>query len=285
MSWQSSALRAPPPTTCTTSTGRPLSAPASRTLRAVGQREAVQDAAHDLGPGRRQGLPGARQRLGDARRHVPRRQERRVVDVDHRPAGGRRGRLGEQRGQVGRCPTRAWHSLSTQSPITLRRKRIVPSTPPSLVKFGAPGLLGQHRRVELDADQRPGAGGDVRRTRSPSRGYGRRPPTRCRASRPRPRGAGARPVASATARQQPAEQVAGLAERQAGSRRDADPLGQPGRPVAGARRRPAGWSRRWCARRPTSPVSQYAEQVREQQHASRRRRAAGRARPRAGRSC
>ena len=38
---------------------------------------------------------------------------------------------------------------------------MVPSTPPSLVKSARAGLLGQHRGVELEADQRPGARGDV----------------------------------------------------------------------------------------------------------------------------
>ena len=50
---------------------------------------------------------------------------------------------------------------SSHRPITLRRKRIVASTPPSLVKFASRAASVQHRRVELDADQRPGARGDV----------------------------------------------------------------------------------------------------------------------------
>ena len=37
----------------------------------------------------------------------------------------------------------------------------MPSTPPSLVKSACAGLLGEHRRVELEADERPGARGDV----------------------------------------------------------------------------------------------------------------------------
>ena len=48
-------------------------------------------------------------------------------------------------------------------PITLLRKRTVPSTPPSLVKLGGPRRLGEHRSVELETDQGPGAEGDVRR--------------------------------------------------------------------------------------------------------------------------
>ena len=59
---------------------------------------------------------------------------RRVVDVDD---GAQRRRPRPQpassAGQV-RPPHSRTHSVSTHSPITLRRKRIVPSTPASLVK-------------------------------------------------------------------------------------------------------------------------------------------------------
>ena len=40
-------------------------------------------------------------------------------------------------------------------PITLVRKRIRPSTPPSLVKFAARAASVSDRALELDPDQRP----------------------------------------------------------------------------------------------------------------------------------
>ena len=76
-------------------------------------------------------------------------------------------RVGRSAWQPSRTPSPRSDSLSSHSPITLCRKRTVPSTPPSLVKSAAPACLGQHRRLELEPDQRPGAAGDVRRARSP----------------------------------------------------------------------------------------------------------------------
>ena len=58
VSWQSRALRAPPPTTCTTSTSRPDSSAARAHGAPVGQRQAVEDAAHRLGLALRRRLPG-----------------------------------------------------------------------------------------------------------------------------------------------------------------------------------------------------------------------------------
>ncbi len=80
-------------------------------------------------------------------------------------------------------------------------------------EVGEPRVLGQHRLVELEADQRPGARGDVggaaRRRRA------RRPPRRrCRASRPRSPGrrrAGRR--ARATSGSSGPTTVAGVAQR------------------------------------------------------------------------
>ena len=73
----------------------------------------------------------------DARRHVAGRQERRVVDVDHRAAAGGRAASRSSAGQVVGRPRSRIDSCSSHRPMTLRRKRIVPSTPPSLVKFAA----------------------------------------------------------------------------------------------------------------------------------------------------
>ena len=61
VSWHSRALRAPPPTRCTTSTCRPASSLRPPHGAPVGQRQAVQDAPDRLGRGPRHRLPGRRQ--------------------------------------------------------------------------------------------------------------------------------------------------------------------------------------------------------------------------------
>ena len=50
--------------------------------------------------------------------------------------------------------------------------RIVPPTPPSLVKFSVERLLVDHRLVEFDAHQRPRAGADVAPVVAPGGGHG-----------------------------------------------------------------------------------------------------------------
>ena len=49
------------------------------------------------------------------------------------------------------------HSCSSHRPVTLRSSRNVPATPPSFVRFAAKRLVVDHRLVDLDADERPGA--------------------------------------------------------------------------------------------------------------------------------
>ena len=89
----------------------------------------------------------------------------------------RRGRLSPQVRSV---------SLSSQVPITLREEPDRAVDAALVGEVGRPRLLGQHRLVELEAGEGPGAERDVRRVVGLHRA--RRPPrTRCRASRPRPR--------------------------------------------------------------------------------------------------
>ena len=123
--------------------------------------------------------------------HVVRGDEVRVVGVDLGPAGRQRGGGRQQFVQCRRVSLAAaqvrWHSLSSQSPPTLRRYRMVPSTPRSLVKFASRLASVSTGCVSSTPDQGPGAGGDVGevlrcRLPLPRRGRRRRR-RRCRASR------------------------------------------------------------------------------------------------------
>ena len=108
----------------------------------------------------------AARRRRDALGHVAGRDERRVVDVDARAVSGRqrrrlaRGARRDPASSPGRAHARS-DSCSSQSPPTLRRNRVRPSTPPSLVKLAARRLVGEDGRVELEPDERPRAARDV----------------------------------------------------------------------------------------------------------------------------
>ena len=85
VSWHSSALRAPPPTMCTTSTGW-----SARRCRVgyrppVRERQGVEDAPGRLGPGARHGLARGPAGLRDALGHPARGEEHGVTRVHHRP--------------------------------------------------------------------------------------------------------------------------------------------------------------------------------------------------------
>ena len=93
--------------------------------------------ARDVGAG----CPSRRQAACDPRRHVARRQEGRVVGVEGRAAGGQLAG-GDRAAPAGLSGVPASSqvrsdSWSSHRPITLRRKRIRSSTPPSFVKFAA----------------------------------------------------------------------------------------------------------------------------------------------------
>ena len=135
------------------SVGRPLDGPGVRRRPASRGCSAVVSAG---GHGRA-ARPRAAIRVG----HAARRDERRVVDVDDRTAGGQLGGRGEEVVEVVALATPAWHSCSSHSPPTLRRKRVRPSTPPSLVKLAARAASVRTGAGELEADERPRAAGDV----------------------------------------------------------------------------------------------------------------------------
>ena len=167
---------------------RPVSRAASRDRPRVRGGEAVEDAAHErragpAGPARPVASHASAIRAGMS----PGREERRVVRVDDRAAGRqRRGRLEQRaRGRSG-VPARSHvrsDSWSSHRPMTLRRYRVVPSTPPSFVKFAAAARLAEDRLVAArrpTSDQVPHEMYANALARRPGR---RRPPRRCRASR------------------------------------------------------------------------------------------------------
>ena len=237
--------------------------------------------------------PAAPAGVRDPGRHVARRQERRVVGVDDRAAGRqrRRPRRAAPPGRSG-CPARSQvrsDSWSSHRPMTLRRKRIRPSTPPSLVKFASRLASVSDRRVELDADQRPGAAGDVGERASPA---GRHADDRRRRV-VRPDGDHRRPGREPGLRARPRSRQ--RPERRRRARRSGGEEPRRSRPSASIRSgvpRPA-------RRTSSSPVVEafvrlgaglagqpVAEQVRDQQHRAGRRRAPACRAPRpAGRAC
>ncbi len=79
-------------------------------------------------------------------------------------------------------------SLSSHVPITLVRKRMVPSTPPSWVKLAARAASVSTGFVELEADEAPGAERDVGRAVTGHRYADDRGGGVVRARRPRPAG-------------------------------------------------------------------------------------------------
>ena len=114
-------------------------------------------------------------------------------------------------------PARAGTRAGARGPVTFRSSRIVPATPPSFVRLAANVAVVDHGRVELEPDERPGAGADVGRA-GPRNGHGGDGRRRCRASPARSRDVPARPVSSATRREQRAERAC-RARRPRGRRR------------------------------------------------------------------
>ena len=183
VSWQSRAFCEPPPTRWTTSIGRPESRSRIVERGGEGDREAVEDAAHDdlAGPGS----------LGPTAL---------AIRCGMSPGGGTPGRSGRRRGAArgqrrrgeqysprSTPSPRRFHaridSGSSHRPMTLRRKRIVPSTPPSLVKLAARLSSVSTGSVELDARPETRCRRRCRRSAGCRPGRRRRP-RRCRASRP-----------------------------------------------------------------------------------------------------
>ena len=132
---------------------------------AVGQCEGVQHAAGDLHGRGRHRLAGLGGQLADAGGHVTGGQQPRVVDVDDGPQRGRVLGRGEQRDQPG-----VLQALVGPGAQALREhpqphdvlEEAHGAVDAALVgEVRATGGLGQHRGVELETDERPGARGDV----------------------------------------------------------------------------------------------------------------------------
>ena len=114
---------------------------------------------------RRLRLPRRGAGRADPGRHVPRRQELRCVDVDHRPAGLELRRFGQQGLLVRRLSRFApGPQRLLQQPEAAHVAEVAdPAVHPALVgEVGGPARLGEDRLVQLDPDQGPGAGRDVR---------------------------------------------------------------------------------------------------------------------------
>ena len=126
------------------------------------RREAGHDAAHQRHPAIRQSYVVLAAPVGDPGRHVARRDEPCVLHVEHHLRSHVGRRQVEQPRQV----------IGTPRPQGFRQKPGAhhvgeepdPAVDAALVgEVGGAGLVGDHRTVELDADQPPRAAGDVRR--------------------------------------------------------------------------------------------------------------------------
>src|SRR5205807_3203626 len=123
---------------------------------AVGEGEAVQDAADGLGGGGGRFLVGAAAELGDAGGHVARGKENRVVRIDDHGERGQAGGLGEQPVKAGDAP----------DPLGFLQKPeahdvVQVADGPVDAKLVGEGRVGEDGAVELESDQGPGAAGDV----------------------------------------------------------------------------------------------------------------------------
>ena len=168
ISWHSSAFWAPPPTTWTT---RDACARTGRRAPATARANASARLSTMLRT--RRGRP-TRRRRGRARRSTPRSGPacRRAAGTAgpgrRRPCtgpayGGGLASSGARSSARPRAPRCAASRESSQVPITLVRNRIAAVDAALVGEVRVPGGLGQHRLLELDPDQPPGAAGDVRR--------------------------------------------------------------------------------------------------------------------------
>ena len=167
VSWQSRAFWLPPPTTWTTSIPRPHSRCGLVEASSVRRPPGSPGWSGRTRPGvAGAGSPASVHSVGDPGRHVARSQQAGVVGVEDRHRRTHlRGRL-EQFRQVDRSPGAlpGAHRLTEQPQAHHVLQVADPAVDAALVgEVGRPALLGQHRRIQLDADQGPGAGGDVRR--------------------------------------------------------------------------------------------------------------------------
>jgi hypothetical protein len=167
-SWQNSGLATPPPTTWTVRTGRPVSHTASRTacLIATAMLSRMQRTISAC-PDRT--TPVTRWHASMIRWVIP-------------PGGRNTGSCTSMSAPSARtcpaapvsssrstCPHSRTHSCSSQNPVTLRRNRVVPSTPPSLLNpapraasvmtgAGNSTPTSAHVPVQTNANSSPSAG-------------------------------------------------------------------------------------------------------------------------------
>ena len=138
---QSSSLRAPPPTTWISRGAAPVTRGEHVDRLRVLQREALEDAAHDRAGLDGLRLAGVRAERAHPRRHVAGSANGGVVRLDEATAAAARPSRARRAGRTSSSrPSSAQarrHSCTSQSPVTLRSSRKVPSTPPSLVRFAA----------------------------------------------------------------------------------------------------------------------------------------------------
>ena len=282
-------MRLPPPTTWIVRTSRPARRPAFATAAANAAARLSRMQRTIAAGSSGGGVPGALDERRDPRGHVAGRQQRGVVGVDDRAARGQR-----------RRPRRAAEPSATAiagalpGPDRLLEQpqphhvaqEADPSVDAHLVReVGEPARVGPDRRVELEADEAPGAAGDVRgpvvrqrhaddRRRGVVRPDVRDEDVAARArSRPRRRRAAAR-----------ASCPAARAGRTATPAARAPRRGR--RPRRGAPGRTARWWTRSSPPASSAPVSQYADEVRDHRHPRGARRAATRSRRRsAGTAC
>ena len=237
--------------------GRPASPPAAR----AGGRPARGSPAmqRTVSPRPAGGsLPVARQHCAIRAGMSPGGRKRRVVDVDHRAERGRRGRLVEQRRPRSSVSPQARMRLAEQPEahhVAQEADRAVDAALVGEVGGRASSVSTGASSSTPTSDQVPR--GDVRRAaRVGERHADDRRRGVVRADRDhgrrggQPGGLGHRRAAGGRATSP------GSTERRQDPHGYVDPLGQPGGPGRGSGRRTAGSSRRSCARRPISPVSQ-----------------------------
>ena len=156
VSWQSSSFCEPPPTTWMTSTSAPASSAAWSDGAGVAGGQRVEDAAHR----RRRLHPRCTGRGRDPRRHVARRDERGVVDVDRRSSADRR-RRPRPAGRRGRRAPLPQALLEQPEPADVAEEPGAAVDAELVGEVRRPGRFGEDGRVELQADERPRSAGDV----------------------------------------------------------------------------------------------------------------------------
>ena len=160
--WQRRAFWLPPPTTWTCRTVRPDSVAAVASASAyAAARLSTMERTRRGGVGRRGDVVLGAPR-GDAAGHVARRHEARVLDVEDGDRSGDVGGGREQRAEVVATPRP--QGLAEQPGAHHVGEEADGAVDAALVgEVGRARRLGEHGRVELEADEAPGPERDVRR--------------------------------------------------------------------------------------------------------------------------